>query len=43
MEVETQLIISYRLGFILEKEFKILSSELTEIIKMLQWLINSKL
>ena len=41
-EVETQLIIAYKLGFIWKTEFERLQKELEEIMKMLQGLINSK-
>ncbi len=41
LEVETQLIISKKLWFI-DKEEEIVDKYLLEIIKMLQWLINSK-
>ncbi|EKE28955.1 MAG: S23 ribosomal protein [uncultured bacterium (gcode 4)] len=42
LEVETQLIISKNLWFISESDFEVLNKDLDEIIKMLQWFINSK-
>ena len=41
-ELETQILIASRLGYISEDESKQVLSKLEEIMKMLQWLINSK-
>ncbi len=43
LEIETLLIISKNQWFISEKIYKEISDELNEIIKMIQWLINSKI
>lgn len=40
-ELQTQIIISLNLGFIWNEEFNSLDSELTEIIRMIQWLIKA--
>ena len=41
-ELETQLIISKELGYIEEQYYAELANKLEELMKMLQWLINSK-
>lgn len=40
-ELETQLMLSERIGYLKKKEFEILSTQLEEIIKMLNSLIRS--